>query len=190
VYRIFDLTIDFIDRNSIFIFLFHKSYIKRSGGIAAEKDYPYVGDKYSQECYFNRSTKVEAKVKFYKWILPDNMREEEAFVNIRDNKPLSTEKAVAKAVATVGPIGTGLDATRFQHYRGGIFYNKHYIYDRLHITHAVIIVGYTETYWIIKNSWGKRWGDDGYIYIARDRGNQCGITSMPLYVVANDSEKP
>ena len=190
MYRIFDLTIDFIDRNSIFIFLFHKSYIKRSGGIAAEKDYPYVGDKYSQVCYFNRSTKVEAKVKFYKWILPDNMREEEAFVNIRDNKPLSTEKAVAKAVATVGPIGTGLDATRFQHYRGGIFYNKHYIYDRLHITHAVIIVGYTETYWIIKNSWGKRWGDDGYIYIARDRGNQCGITSMPLYVVAKENEKP
>lgn len=39
------------------------------------------------------------------------------------------------------------------------------------INHAVLLVGYTDTYWIIKNSWGTSWGDNGYIYITRDRTN-------------------
>ena len=30
--------------------------------------------------------------------------------------------------------------------------------------HAVTIVGYTQTYWIVRNSWGIKWGDNGYCY--------------------------
>ena len=31
--------------------------------------------------------------------------------------------------------------------------------------HALLIVGYTDSHWIAKNSWGKDWGDDGYLLI-------------------------
>ena len=39
------------------------------------------------------------------------------------------------------------------------------------INHGVLLVGYTPTYWIIKNSWGARWGMDGFAYISRNRKN-------------------
>ena len=45
------------------------------------------------------------------------------------------------------------------------------------LDHAALVVGYTPTYWIVKNSWGPNWGNDGYVYIARGSGNvaNCGI---------------
>ena len=51
--------------------------------------------------------------------------------------------------------------------------------------HAVLVVGYTPSYWIIKNSFGTHWGDKGYAYISRD-GNKCGINTYAA--VATDIE--
>lgn len=46
--------------------------------------------------------------------------------------------------------------------------------------HAILLVGYTETSYILKNSYGERWGDDGYMHIKRDAGKNsnggtCGV---------------
>ena len=51
------------------------------------------------------------------------------------------------------------------------------------VDHAVLLVGYNTTgntsYWIIKNSWGAAWGEEGYLYLARG-SNECGISDMPV----------
>lgn len=53
------------------------------------------------------------------------------------------------------------------------------------LNHGVFLVGYDTTgpvpYWIVKNSWGKDWGDDGYVKIAMIEGaGMCGIQMEPI----------
>ena len=153
------------------LIFFISSYVKRSGGIASEKKYPYIGDAYSQSCYFDNHTMSEAKVRSYKMIPV--------------KKKILPEEAVAKAVVKHGPISAAVDASGFQHYKGGLFYKSDC--SSTYLTHAITIVGFTPNYWIIKNSWGTKWGDEGYIYLAKDRLNHCGIATYPCYVIA---EKP
>ena len=77
--------------------------------------------------------------------------------------------AVMVAIAAHGANGN------FKQYRGGIFSGCS---KRYKISHAVVVVGYGTQdgldYWLVKNSWGKGWGEQGYMKIQRGV-NMCGI---------------
>ncbi|KAG7156490.1 Digestive cysteine proteinase 1-like 1 [Homarus americanus] len=65
----------------------------------------------------------------------------------------------------------------------GVYYDPQCSSTRL--THGALVVGYGSDwgreYWIVKNSWSPYWGDHGYIKIARNRNNQCGIATNAGY---------
>lgn len=49
------------------------------------------------------------------------------------------------------------------------------------VNHAMLIVGYTPTEWILKNWWGDNWGENGYMRLAKHK-NRCGIANYAAYV--------
>lgn len=89
------------------------------------------------------------------------------------------------ALLSVGPISVAIDAEDdFQFYKSGIYESTSC--SQTELDHAVTAVGFGETpqgkkYYIIKNSWGTDWGEDGYIYFSADIPNMCGIAYDACY---------
>ncbi len=90
------------------------------------------------------------------------------------------EQHLAHNLVQYGPIPVGIDSTNwhFEMYRGGILKETQCGKD---IDHAVLLVGFTPKYWIIKNSWGSRWGHKGYLHLERGK-NACGINSYASFI--------
>jgi cathepsin L len=139
-------------------------YIKENNGIDTEPSYPYEARDGS--CRFKAA---------------DVGATDTGFTDITSKD----EDALQQAVATVGPISVAIDASHssFQLYRRGV-YNEPRC-SQTQLDHGVLAVGYgvegSYDYWLVKNSWGKSWGDEGYIMMTRNKHNQCGIATASSY---------
>lgn len=102
--------------------------------------------------------------------------------------PSGDEKALKYAVATVGPVSAAIDASGdgFKGYRDGVYFNPKCGNTVDKLNHAILIIGYGIEptglkYWLIKNSYSTKWGNGGYMKLARDKGNHCGIATHAFY---------
>lgn len=152
-------------------------YIVDAGGLTTESAYPYQGGQGT--CPFNSA-----------W--SDSGSGVAATISSYQEVPRNDEASLAQAVANQ-PVSVGIDASspQFQYYQSGIFTADGCGTD---MNHAVTMVGYGaeaadgSKYWIIKNSWGTSWGEQGYMRLEKDLpySNQgaCGVAIDASYPVA------
>ncbi|KAH9626540.1 hypothetical protein KSS87_005520 [Heliosperma pusillum] len=139
-------------------------YILKAGGVQREEDYPYTGTDRGT-CKFDKS-KIAATVSNFSVIS-------------------TNEDQIAANLVKNGPLAIAINAAFMQTYMHGV--SCPYICTK-RLDHGVLLVGYgsagyapvrlkEKPYWIIKNSWGPKWGEEGYYKICRGR-NICGVDSM------------
>merc|ERR1719232_2468313 len=88
--------------------------------------------------------------------------------------PPNDQEAVMQHLAEVGPLAVAVYASGWGSYMGGVYDGCSYD-SNIALNHAVQLVGYGSDaaegdYWIVRNSWGTRWGEDGYIRLQAGRG--------------------
>ena len=143
------------------------NWIKSNGGIMYDTDYPYVGVE--QTCKSDKTKYADFKVTGYKklgstWSTWSCVDEDE----------------IKEFLYETGPLAVALNADYLSSYTGGIVDYTSSKCPYSGINHAVTMVGYgtdsssSMDYWIVKNSWGKDWGESGYFRIRRGNGT-CGI---------------
>lgn len=105
--------------------------------------------------------------------------------DVKPNNQVALKEAVANAPVS---IAIEADTRYFQSYSSGVLTSSS---CGTNLDHGVLIVGYGAEngikYWLVKNSWGTSWGEQGYVKIARsDSTNDagiCGIGMQPSYPV-------
>ncbi|XP_053128423.1 pro-cathepsin H [Hemicordylus capensis] len=141
-------------------------YILYNKGLMGEDSYPYQA--MNGTCHFQPQEAI-------------------AFVQDVVNITLYDEPSMVEAVGQHNPVSFAFEVTDdFMSYSTGVYSSTHCHTTPDKVNHAVLAVGYGEEngtpYWIVKNSWGPRWGLDGYFYIERGK-NMCGLAACASYPI-------
>jgi len=144
------------------------------GGVELSKDYPYTAR--DGTCKLD-TKKIVASIKNYTCLSGAVAADEVDMQNYLVNN---------------GPLSVALNAELMMDYSSGIIdpYVPSWECDPAALDHAVLIVGYgvesgtfgTTPFWIVRNSWGTSWGEDGYFRIVRGIGC-CGINTAVVSAV-------
>lgn len=147
------------------------SWISKNGGLCSEADYPYVsGNGKTTAC--QTTCPLVPKSKIQSWV---------------DVSP--SDQSLMTAIAQQ-PVSIAIEADQrdFQLYTSGVFTGT----CGTTLDHGVLVVGYGsesgQDYYLVKNSWGTSWGDNGYIKLGRgpqynNGQGQCGILLEASYPV-------
>ena len=147
-------------------------YIINNGGIDTEADFPYHA--------------------FSLWRTCPQDKEFNHAVTISDfeDVPVNNKDALIQAISAQ-PVSVAIEADHFafQHYSGGVITSDG-CGDQL--DHGVLAVGFDTTadtpFWLVKNSWGAAWGEEGYVRLAitvSDNQGECGIFEHPTFPIKN-----
>jgi len=138
-------------------------YLKANGGLENYASYPYTGTQGT--C---KSSPSQSAVQIAGW----------------KSAGTTDEGKIRDMLYQTGPLSVAVNATPLQYYTSGIGDYSTSACDPNATNHAVTLVGYgTENgkdFWIVRNSWGANWGEQGYFRLARGKGT-CGINT---YVVS------
>lgn len=144
-------------------------FIIDNEGLTTESNYPYKAS--DGTCNTKKASSSAATIGGY------------------EDVPANSESALLKAVANQ-PVSVAIDAggSDFQFYKSGVFTGD----CGTELDHGVTAVGYGKTadgtkYWLVKNSWGKSWGESGYIRMERDvdaAEGLCGIAMQASFPTA------
>lgn len=138
---------------------------EKSGGLCSEEDYPYQA-RQNKVCMTNCTDVPGSSVK--------------TFIDV----PPKKHKALLSAIA-MQPISVAIQANQFifQFYKNGVITDDS-CGERGDVDHGVLAVGYgtdldtQEPYFLVKNSWGPTWGDEGYVKLGRSTKNEWGMCSI------------
>jgi C1A family cysteine protease len=134
-----------------------------ANGNMADSRYPYIGQKAS--CRHNPNARV---------------------VQLNNAYRFSGENLLRSFTSAYGPMVVLMytNTRSFQSYRGGIYSEPLCNNFRGRYDHAMLVVGYGSQngipFWIVKNTWGTRWGENGYIRVRMGVEN-CGIGTYNLF---------
>jgi len=137
-------------------------YIIANGGVDTEASYPYTAQ--DGTCQYNPSNSGATLTSFVN-------------VNSGDENDLQSK-------VYTGPTSVAIDASQasFQMYTSGVYSDPNCSSSQL--DHGVLGIGWGHDttsamdYWNVKNSWGTDWGMNGFIWMARNDNNMCGIATM------------
>jgi len=145
-------------------------FILDNKGICAEADYPYM-------------EKDEACRKTCKSVSTIS-----GFADVKYNPTKPGDETALMAAVMKQPVSIAIEADQavFQLYAGGVISSTS---CGTNLDHGVLIVGFgtdnktNADYWLVKNSWGDKWGENGYVRLARNM-NICGLNMMSSYPIA------
>jgi hypothetical protein len=162
-------------------------FSKQEGGLVAEKDEPYTG--VPGPCRKDLPKVPYTEVDYYEKIPFSGSAED-------------VEEQIRCRLATTGPFHIGLTVRKndMGSFKSGVFKNTDGICESSeNINHALFLVGYGEKllpgdrtptkHWIIQNSWGSRWGEDGFLNVERGK-NVCGFATDGHFIVLKKDLKP